>query len=130
MTPEGWTLGSLFLGGAILTGNVGALAIGAATGTAVGVVHFKYHAREMANTLQYVESRLEEAGLEEEERTHLEGLKRATLARLQTLQWGSGCIGAATLLCPIAGLAYLAADVYFKEKARASAKQRLDEVFG
>ena len=128
MTPEGIGLGGLFLGSALLTGNLGNLLFGSVAGAVVATIHYQYYSAELRRCLGDVEERLGEGGLQDVDRKRLEEFKVKMKAQLTTLKIGSGCIGVATLVCPIAGAVYLLACVKIETKARREYRAYLDKV--
>lgn len=129
MTPEGGCLTGLLLGTVLVTGNMGNLAVGAAAGAAVGFGHYRYHSKSLNRTLIAVEERLRQEGLLDQERRHFEDIKSVTNRRLAQLKAGSTCVGIATVFCPIAGVAFLAADVLMTEKSRTRFRAYLDKTY-
>lgn len=126
MTPEGWTLAGLFLGGALVTGNAGNLAIGVAAGAATTYLYWNYNSREGYRLLAEVEDALQQEDLDPEVRKQLLNFRRTTTARLRTLKYGAAAVGVATVICPLGGVAFVIADRILTERARKKHRARLN----
>jgi len=118
MTPEGYALAGLFLGGVLVTGNAGNLAIGAAAGATATYLYWTYNSQEGYRLLAEVEAELQKEDLDPEQRKQLLNFRRTTQARLRNLKFGAAAVCAATVLCPVGGLLYVIADRVLTDRAR------------
>jgi len=125
VTPEGWTLAGLFLGGVLLTGNMGNLAIGVAAGAATTWLYYDFNSQEGKRLLAEVEGELQRDDLDPEVRKQLLKFRQTTLSRLRTLRYGAAAIGAATVICPVGGILFVIADRVFTNRRRTQYRKAL-----
>jgi hypothetical protein len=116
MSAEGKILVGLTIGGALVTGTLPQLLVGLAAGYIVYVCHKQMVSDELDEILRNVENKLSACGDNDDHRKRqLEKLREKVKAKKETTDLGSSLLGAGTVLCPIAGIGYIAARWAWKQ---------------
>ena len=127
MSTEGKILLGMTVGGAIVTGTLPQLLLGIAVGYIVFICHSRMVNDELDQILDMVDAKLSTLDENDGRRAQLEKLRTKATAKKEVATLGSSLVAAGTVLCPPAGLAYVAGRWAWKQRAIASASAAINE---